>query len=105
MQGLLAYAIMRGMNARDDYAALHVRAARLLRRLQRLDLDKMPGGLRARLLAQRADLEALVEATDPTGEPLLKSLFRALDRPLPVEELWAWLSWSVRAIREPAKVN
>jgi len=90
---------MSDSDVRDEYAALHAHAGRLLTQLEAFDLERLPEALRVKLLEDRAYLEALFEATDPGGVPFLESVFRSLGRPLPIEELWAVVRQSLTAAR------
>jgi len=96
-------AVMSNSDTPDDYAALHAHVRRLLRQLKRLDFERLPELLRAQLLEDRVYLEALLDATDPGGVPLLESVFRSLRRPLPAEELWAIVRHSLKPRARPRR--
>jgi len=77
---------------RDDqseYAELHALAARNLARLRGLDLGCLPVGLRQRLLAHRANLEALVASTTPAAASHLHAALERSGGSLSIDELWA----------------
>jgi hypothetical protein len=71
----------------DGYRELHGRALRLLARLNGLDFERMPSALRRVLMAQRADLEALVATTAPDAAPQMEAQLRAR-RPSSLGEMW-----------------
>lgn len=85
-------------------AEIHDYAVRLLRRLDGLDIGRTPRGLRDRLLAQRADLEALIEITTPDNAPRLAAAFNELSRRLTIDELWTMIRVEALLAR-PARVR